>query len=109
MQANEHGRYYKGITHYVLDDDEYLLSWEQELSVQVERLGYRCEVIRKVILTHLHEDHVGGLRYAREAKVVRTARRQAKSRRHQISCRQFHTVCSVLPSVKDLKPDIAVR
>jgi hypothetical protein len=43
-QAHEHDRYYKGILHYVLNTDEYLLTREQELPAQVERLGYRCEV-----------------------------------------------------------------
>ena len=69
-QAREHGSYYKGIMHYVLDDDEYLLTREQELPAQVKRLGYRIEDIQTVILTHFHEDHVGGLRYMPEAKVV---------------------------------------
>jgi len=69
-QAHAHARYYKGITHYVLDEDEYLLTREQELPAQVERLGYRIEDIRTVVLTHFHEDHVGGLRYVPEAKVV---------------------------------------
>ena len=69
-QAHRHDRYYKGTLHYVLDNDEYLLTREQELPAQVERLGYRCEDIRTVILTHFHEDHVGGLRYVPEAKVV---------------------------------------
>jgi N-acyl homoserine lactone hydrolase len=69
-QAHEHDRYYKGILHFVLDNDEYLLTREQELPAQVERVGYRIEDIRTVILTHFHEDHVGGLRYVPEAKVV---------------------------------------
>jgi len=69
-QAHEHDRYYRGVLHYVLDADEYLLTREQELPAQVERLGYRCEDVRTVILTHFHEDHVGGLRYVPEAKVV---------------------------------------
>jgi glyoxylase-like metal-dependent hydrolase (beta-lactamase superfamily II) len=69
-QAHEHDRYYKGILHYVLDADEYLLTREQELPAQVERLGYRCEDIRTVVLTHFHEDHVGGLRHVPQAKVV---------------------------------------
>jgi N-acyl homoserine lactone hydrolase len=69
-QARKHGRYYKGVMHYVLDEDEYLLTEEQELPAQVERLGYRSEDIRTVILTHFHEDHVGGLRYVPEAKVA---------------------------------------
>jgi N-acyl homoserine lactone hydrolase len=69
-QAHEHDRYYRGILHYVLDADEYLLTREQELPAQVERLGYRCEDIRTVILTHFHEDHAGGLRYVPQAKVV---------------------------------------
>ena len=69
-QAHEHDRYYKGTLRYVLDEDEYLLTREQELPVQVERLGYRCEDIRTVILTHFHEDHVGGLHHVPGAKVV---------------------------------------
>jgi len=69
-QAHDHSRYYKGIMHYVLDDDEYLLMREQELPAQVKRAGYRIEDIRTVILTHFHEDHVGGLRSVPNAKVV---------------------------------------
>ena len=69
-QAHEHSRYYTGIMHYVLDNDEYLLTREQELPAQVMHLGYRSEDIGTVILTHFHEDHVGGLRYLPKAKVV---------------------------------------
>jgi hypothetical protein len=36
--AHEHDRYYKGVMHYVLDADEYLLTREQELPAQMEQL-----------------------------------------------------------------------
>jgi len=69
-QAHEHSRYYKGVMHYILDEDEYRLTREQELPAQVARLGYRIDDIHTVILTHFHEDHVGGLQYVPDAKVV---------------------------------------
>ncbi len=70
-QAHAHNHYYKGpLLHLILDEDEYLLTREQALSAQVQRLGYRCEDIHTVILTHLHEDHVGELRSVSQAKVV---------------------------------------
>ena len=71
QQANEHNQYYKGpLLHLLLDEDEYQLTREQELGAQVQRLGYRCEDIHTVILTHIHEDHVGGLPAVPEAKLI---------------------------------------
>jgi N-acyl homoserine lactone hydrolase len=70
-QANQHNQYYKGpLPHLLLDEDEYQLTHEQELGAQVQCLGYRCEDIHTVILTHIHEDHVGGLPAVPEAKLV---------------------------------------
>jgi N-acyl homoserine lactone hydrolase len=40
------------------------------LAEQLKRLGFRCDDVRTVILTHLHEDHVGGLRDVPKARVV---------------------------------------
>ena len=59
-QAHRHGQYYSGILRMVLDEDEYAQEPHETLSQQLQRLGFRCEDVRTVVLTHLHEDHVGG-------------------------------------------------
>lgn len=69
-QANRHDLYYAGSLHYVLDDDEYQLASEQELTAGLARFGYRPADVSTVVLTHLHEDHVGGLRDLPHARVV---------------------------------------
>lgn len=70
-QAHAHHAYYRGrLARMALDEDEYLLDRDQELSAQLERLGYRSSDISTVIVTHLHEDHIGGLLSVRHAKVV---------------------------------------
>ena len=69
-QAHRHSQYYRGIMRLVLDDDEYSQAPHETLSEQLKRLGHRCDDITTVILTHLHEDHVGGLRDVAQAKVV---------------------------------------
>jgi N-acyl homoserine lactone hydrolase len=69
-QAHEHGQYYKGIAHYLFDDDEYQLDRSEELPAALGQLGYRLEDVRRVVVTHLHEDHVGGLAYLPNAEVI---------------------------------------
>jgi glyoxylase-like metal-dependent hydrolase (beta-lactamase superfamily II) len=69
-QAHQHSRYYSGILKLILDDDEYAQEPSETLAEQLKGRGYRCEDVRTVILTHLHEDHVGGLRDLPKAKVV---------------------------------------
>jgi len=69
-QAHRHSQYYRGILRVILDDDEYAQEPNETLAEQLKRLGYRCEDVRTVILTHLHEDHVGGLRDLPKARVV---------------------------------------
>jgi glyoxylase-like metal-dependent hydrolase (beta-lactamase superfamily II) len=53
-----------------LDEDEYVLHQDQQLSAQLGRLGYGSADISSVIVTHLHEDHIGGLISLRHANVV---------------------------------------
>jgi glyoxylase-like metal-dependent hydrolase (beta-lactamase superfamily II) len=69
-QAHRHRQYYRGILRYVLDDDEYAQEPHETIAEQLQRLGHRCEDVRMVILTHLHEDHVGGVRDLPKARVV---------------------------------------
>jgi len=69
-QAHQHSQYYRGILRLILDEDEYAQEPNETLPEQLKRRGFRCDDVRTVILTHLHEDHVGGLRYLPKAKVV---------------------------------------
>ncbi len=69
-QAHHHQQYYRGVLRFVLDDDEYSQEPAETLAEQLKRIGFRSDDVRTVILTHLHEDHVGGLRNLPKAKVV---------------------------------------
>jgi N-acyl homoserine lactone hydrolase len=69
-QAHRHSQYYRGILRLILDEDEYAQEPQESMAGQLKRLGHRCDDVRTVILTHLHEDHVGGLRDLPKAKVV---------------------------------------
>ncbi|HET7275173.1 MAG TPA: N-acyl homoserine lactonase family protein [Longimicrobiaceae bacterium] len=69
--AHAHRQYYQRWGwRLITDEDEYRLTRPQELAAQVKRLGYSVEDIESVVLTHLHEDHLGGLREVPQARVV---------------------------------------
>ncbi|MGH3087142.1 MAG: MBL fold metallo-hydrolase, partial [Rubrobacteraceae bacterium] len=69
-QAHDHDGYYKGVlARFLSARDEYILPVEQELEVQIERLGYELGDIETVFMTHVHDDHAGGLRSVPNAKV----------------------------------------
>jgi glyoxylase-like metal-dependent hydrolase (beta-lactamase superfamily II) len=72
-QAHDHDGYYNHnymISRLLSDRNEYKLTPEQELEVQVELLGYKLDDIKTVFMTHVHDDHAGGLRNLPHAKVV---------------------------------------
>ena len=56
---------------------------EQEIGPQLRSLGIRPDDVRRVVLTHLHTDHAGGLRHfpRSEILVTRTEYEQAKGLR----------------------------
>ncbi len=69
--AHSHNQYYDHwLFHLTLDEDEYQLTHEQELAAHMQRLGYCLADVRTVIITHLHEDHLGELRSVPKAKVI---------------------------------------
>lgn len=43
---------------------------EQEVGPQLQRLGFALDDVRWVVLTHLHQDHDGGLRHFRNAEFI---------------------------------------
>lgn len=51
-------------------NEEYRLSPEEELLNQLAALGYSPTDIELVILSHSHDDHVGGLPYFQDARIV---------------------------------------
>ncbi len=62
-QAHEHRDYYDGpLLRAAFDEDEYSLEPDQQLQRHLERRGLSAADVRTVVLTHLHEDHVGGVR-----------------------------------------------
>jgi glyoxylase-like metal-dependent hydrolase (beta-lactamase superfamily II) len=72
-QANDHDGFYNHnymVSRLLTVKNEYKLATEQELQVQVERLGYKVDDIKIVFMTHTHDDHAGGLRNLPNAKVV---------------------------------------
>ncbi len=72
-QANDHDGFYNHnymVSRLLTVKNEYRLATEQELQVQVEKLGYKVDDIKLVFLTHTHDDHAGGLRNLPNSKVV---------------------------------------
>ncbi|MGW0433696.1 N-acyl homoserine lactonase family protein [Micromonospora sp. NPDC003197] len=72
-QAHDHDGYYNHnamVSRLLSDRDEYRMTTEQDLRVRLARLGYDVKDVTTVFLTHVHDDHVGGLRYLPQATVV---------------------------------------
>src|ERR671926_86896 len=43
---------------------------EQEIGPQLRQIGIEPEQVRTVVLTHLHTDHTGGLRYFPNSEIL---------------------------------------
>lgn len=72
-QAHDHDGYYNHnamVSRLLSDRDEYTMTAGQDLRVRLARLGYDVEDVGTVFLTHVHDDHAGGLRHLPRATVV---------------------------------------
>ncbi|MCG5214058.1 N-acyl homoserine lactonase family protein [Streptosporangium sp. KLBMP 9127] len=72
-QAHDHDGYYdhnRMVSRLLTQRDEYQMTPEQDLRVRLARLGYDAKEINTVFLTHVHDDHAGGLRHLPQATVV---------------------------------------
>lgn len=72
-QAHDHDGYYNHnamMSRLLSDRDEYKMTIRQDLRVQLARLGYDIGDVTTVFLTHVHDDHAGGLRHLPQATVV---------------------------------------
>ncbi|GAA4937059.1 hypothetical protein GCM10023334_046520 [Nonomuraea thailandensis] len=61
-QAHDHDGYYDLTSRLLTERDEYRLDPGQDLRVRLARLGYDAAQVGTVFLTHVHDDHAGGLR-----------------------------------------------
>jgi glyoxylase-like metal-dependent hydrolase (beta-lactamase superfamily II) len=69
-QAQHRDYYRDSIFDYLLDEDEYDLPAGQTITEQLGRYGLSAEDVDTVVLTHLHEDHIGNLDAFPHARVL---------------------------------------
>lgn len=73
-QAHDHRAFYDGpLLRAAFDEDEYRLNRDDQLVTQLHRLGYAPSDIDTVVVTHLHEDHLGGVRDLLGARILVSA------------------------------------
>src|SRR5262249_13233510 len=81
---------------------------DQEIGPQLERLGIAPADVRKVVLTHMHTDHAGGLRHVggREVLVSRAALGLASGRAGRVrGYLPTRFPADFRPTALDLPPD----
>lgn len=59
------GHFYRRLARFAIGPEE-------TLSAQLERLGYAAADVTTAVLSHLHQDHIGGLGELRNARIVVT-------------------------------------
>jgi glyoxylase-like metal-dependent hydrolase (beta-lactamase superfamily II) len=72
-QAHDHDGYYNHnamVSRLLTERDEYIMTPGQDLRVRLARLGYDVKDVKTVFLSHVHDDHAGGLRHLPQATVV---------------------------------------
>jgi glyoxylase-like metal-dependent hydrolase (beta-lactamase superfamily II) len=73
-QAHDHRAFYDGpLLRAAFDEDEYVLARDGQLVTQLHRLGYAPSDIGTVVITHLHEDHLGGVEDLLGARILVSA------------------------------------
>ncbi len=73
---------------------------DDTLSAQLQRLGYRIEDVDTVVLSHLHQDHIGGLRELKHAEILVSQAEWATASRALPEARGFLRAHIQLPGLR---------
>lgn len=84
-----------------------IASQQEEIGPQLKRLGFSPDDVRWLVLTHLHQDHDGGMHYFRNAEIMisRTEWKVASGFKGRMGGYQNQRWSWLTPTLIDFAPD----
>jgi N-acyl homoserine lactone hydrolase len=81
VDTGESGHPTPGLPHpYAALNVRFRVQPEDEIGLQLERLGFKPRDVRHVVMTHLHTDHDGGIKYFPNAEFIVAPNEYAEAR-----------------------------